>query len=376
MTTTTIFINKQHSTHTMSNNTKLEERLQKYIEDYEGIFTFEAPTKQLTPDDESLKLKPIEAIGKYQDIDSVLDNISSLGVESQDMHWPLNLELGHITKSFLNYYLAQRLSGLDHNGTLESSQAIFPIQGKYEVHKLKTKWEEPKRDEVFVFLDWDETIEVDKELRKNTLRFLKEMKREKLNDGRSKYNFIVTSASFDIDKKFYRYKKELLGLIDGVYSVPIIAPNPANDKSCQRTGKLYTDICQRLNIPSKQAVIITDAWNDQSPERQYPIYTLVTDSGTNADAWIDVLRFANNYGPVRIYSQLNRISENSDFPIANKHPRVNLTDAVEAYKVNDNTHMLKSVNTPYCFIVEDRPIGMTISEKSKKILNTIYASLI
>lgn len=81
---------------------ELEQKIREdFIPEYIDIFDFADSAEKLTPDDEPLKFKPIEAVGVCNNTELVVKRFLSSTPEETEFDWNADMQGGHIAKAFL-----------------------------------------------------------------------------------------------------------------------------------------------------------------------------------------------------------------------------------------------------------------------------------
>ena len=238
-------------------------------------------------------------------------------------------------------------------------------------------WVQDHSQSIFIFLDWDGTLEVfDKKKKTHTLReqalsFLKQYKQMNRDLGVNKYRFIITSASPNILEKVRAYP-EILENVDGISSVTGIARLTKERNKNQVFGKLYTDICKRLGIHFSRAIAITDYWFDRSVENTFPINTIVTPPDISADYWIKVFDTFERKGDGNLYmgfTELRRSPyEFRDIAV----PDTKRIDSVRSYKIGDDISLYRTTLLGDCFFIYPGKIPQKTPDSMLQNLRSIY----
>jgi len=242
---------------------------------------------------------------------------------------------------------------------------------------LHGSWVQDHSQSIFIFLDWDGTLEVfdDKrkthKLRDKSLSFLKQYKRMNKDLGVNKYRFIITSASPNILDKVRAYP-EILENVDGISSVTGITRLTKERNKNQVFGKLYTDICKRLGIHFSRAIAITDYWVDRSVENTFPINTIVTPPDISADYWSKVFDTFERKGDGNLYmgfTELRRSPyEFRDVSILGTKK----IDSVRTYKIGDEISLYRTTLLGDCFFIYPGKIPLKTPDTMMKNLRSIY----
>jgi hypothetical protein len=271
--------------------------IESYLQRYVDFFNkeIEIDTK-LTPEDKPIQMHNLEAIGVLKEEDRLeeIEEIRAKTPEELMDDAKLFYQDAFIRKAFFYYTMAHMKRGKSLDEILLNEDADFPITnvvGEYQVHKIHLQ--NTCNDPTVIFLDWDRTLDIDGALRHNALEFMKYFNDKRTPDGKKKYSLIITSATCNLMLKVNKYQ-EILPMVDAIYTVPVTQIPYKNNKKI--VGKLYTDICDRLNIKNYRSVILTDSWGDRAVEAGSPIVTLVTPPNISADYWIMAIEFLEQIG--------------------------------------------------------------------------------
>ncbi len=276
-------------------------RTEGFAQLYESFFSQRGSVpRKLTPQDEPLNMNPLQAIGLVDNLGDLVKKAATMGHRQLREEAQVFYDNSFIMEAFFYHVMAELKDGKSiediTSREFEGNSAMVHFQVTpmpYTLHQVRAAG--IRNNPIVIFLDWDGTMEVNGGLRKHTMEFLNHYATRNQELGVHRYALIITSASFDLMKKVGRYGDELLGLIDGIYSVPGIYRQGTEDKHTV-AGKLYTDICKRLRISNDRAIILTDVWADQSVENSYPITTIVTPEDIAADTWIRTIQHFETLG--------------------------------------------------------------------------------
>ena len=269
--------------------------LEKYVEAYSDFFSQYNISTKITVNDTPLKMNEVQAVGHVDDIEKLFEKCSVMTNNELFIESDRYFNNSFVGEAFFYFAMAGLQNGREMEKISKDFMSIAKIaENPYTMHQLHGSFVQDHSNSIFVFLDWDGTLEVyDKQaekfrLRENVLSFLRHYKQLNKDLGVSKYKFIITSASPNIHEKVKAYP-EILDLVDGISSVTGIARLSKDKNMNQVFGKLYTDICKRLGIPFSRAIAVTDYWFDRSVENTFPINTIVTPPEISADQWIKII---------------------------------------------------------------------------------------
>jgi len=278
----------------------MEEKLKRFSEMYRGFFRrihyhghegeekgIAGKLREFPLTENPIVMNPVEAIGLTKDFASLMDEASSMNVDGMLEQYRRFYDSSFLTKALFFYTLAKYLGEQKSIDEIaEEAERDFQVYGQYSIGKLH----KPKEKEhITIFLDWHGTMRVEGGLKFNLSEFLDYCRR----DRQRNYSLIITSATFDLMSELGDFSR-VLDEIDAAYEVPVILPEVSGEDLTVRlhkAGKIYTDICKKLEVRSDSAVIITDMPADRSVEESYPIPTLVTPKDLGADVWISLLKY-------------------------------------------------------------------------------------
>jgi hypothetical protein len=348
---------------------------------YSGFFSQYNITTNISVDDTPLEMNEVQAVGHIDDLDKLLEKCSSMTIIELCVESDRYFNNSFVGEAFFYYAVA----GLKNGKTMEDISAEFKsiskiAQNPYTVHQLHGSFIQDHSNSIFIFLDWDGTLEVyDKKLEKFRLRdnvhsFLAHYKKLNKDLGVSKYKFIITSASPNIHEKVKSYP-EILDLVDGISSVTGIARLSKDKNRNQVFGKLYTDICKRLGIPFSRAIAVTDYWFDRSVENTFPINTIVTPPGISADKWIKIIDTFERKGDGNLYmgfTELRRSPyEFRDIPILDTKQ----IDSVRTYTLGNGIFLFRTTLLGDCFFVHPGEIPKNEPYFIEKSLQGVYKTI-
>lgn len=296
----------------------MKEELRKFSEAYHGFFRrthfhgHESEASEIADKlsidlnliENPIIMNPVEAIGLTKDFAALMKEASSMTIDEMVQQYERFYDSSFLSKALFFYSLAKYLDGQENMDEIaEEAEKDFKIQGKYSIGKLH----KPKEGEhTTLFLDWHDTMKIGKRLKSNLQKFFDYCR----NNGQVDYSLIITSATFNLMKELGNFNG-VLDEIDAAYEVPVILPKAREDLTLQldKAGKIYSDICKKLEISSDSAVIITDMPADRSVEENYPILTLVTPKDLGAEVWVHLLEyFGNQEGSITETANLIRTS--------------------------------------------------------------------
>ena len=238
-------------------------------------------------EDNIVVMNPVEAIGATKDFRALVERASSIPIEEIVEQAERHKQDSFVTKSFFYFALSRFLQGEENmEQIVEEAKKYFNLLGNYTIVKLH----HPKKGKhPTIFLDWHDTMLVNGGLKPNLTEFLDYCKK-------NGYSLIITSATYNLVGQLKQFG-ELTDIVDAAYEVPVILPpKKGSHIDISRTGKLYTDICKKLEIDTTSAVILTDTALDRSVENSYPIWTLATPPDTDSRVWITLLGYMQQIG--------------------------------------------------------------------------------
>jgi len=324
--------------------------LDEHLAQYERIFDKETPAwseKPLLLGDQVIRMNPISAIGKIRDFKTIAEQIQHLSGEQKVEQAVRFLENGYIARAFLQYVLGHLEQGHLMEDILMNVPAEFGINGHYIIHKLK----KPNPESTHIFFDWHDTLSINGKPRLDFESAMVALKSARPNHS---YAFAVACNTLHGDNNDIGEEVRKFGLediFDAVYTIPGIG-YPTDAIPQKVAGKLYTDICKRLNINHENSLIFTNSVGDRSVERRYPIPTfVVSDQGVSAETWEKIIRYIEdlseaNRGKINFHDGLNLMKENP-LEIDNNGFRV--------YKINGTIKLYKPKGQTSLFFVNDVP---------------------
>jgi hypothetical protein len=355
--------------------------LEKYVEAYSGFFSQYNFSTKITVNDTPLKMNEVQAVGHVDDLEKLFEKCSAmteieLGVESERY-----FNNSFVGEAFFYFAMAGLQNGREMDEISRDFMSFAKIaENPYTMHQLHGSFVQDHSNSIFVFLDWDGTLEVyDRQagkfrLRENVLSFLGHYKQLNKDLGVSKYKFIITSASPNIHEKVKAYPK-ILDLVDGISSVTGIARLSKDKNMNQVFGKLYTDICKRLGIPFSRAIAVTDYWFDRSVENTFPINTIVTPPEISADKWIKIIDTFERKGDGNLYmgfTELRRSPyEFRDIPILDTRQ----IDSVRTYTIGSGIFLFRTTLLGDCFFVHPGKIPQDKPDFIEKSLRGVYKTM-
>lgn len=269
------------------NKSTIDVCIAKYLELFP---THDFPESVIYGVDEPISLKPIEGIGKIRNsLTSMIANARLMDPNQMELIARQFRDNEFLSKALFYYAISAFSRDNDLESVIESAENFLGVNPilPYTVYSLDRKGRTDMKKNVVIFVDFDGTITDKGAMRQNFIEFLDYYQKENQSQRKIKYSIIITSASIGLDKKVEKLDKsdDIISKVQGIYEVPVVTPS-GSVSSRQNIGKVYTDICKKLNISPNQAIILTDQWLDRSIENSYPIITLVTPPGMYADSWI------------------------------------------------------------------------------------------
>ena len=352
--------------------------LDKFGRDYSDFFSKYNISTKISVDDAPLEMHKVQAVGHVDDLEKLLEKCSCMSVDELSFESDRYFNNSFVGEAFFYHAMSGLMEG---KGMDEISDAFMKsskiADNPYRFHQLHGGWVQDHSNAIFIFLDWDGTLEVyDRQLekfklREKAVRFLRYYKQLNKDLGVNKYKFIITSASPNIDEKVKAYP-EILDLVDGISSVTGITRLTKEENKKQVFGKLYTDICKRLGIPFSRAIAVTDYWFDRSVENTFPINTIVTPPEISADYWIKVIDTFERKGDGNLYmgfTELRRSPyEFRDVTILD----TNQIDSVRTYTIGSGIYLFRTTLLGDCFFIHPGKIQQKMPDFIEKSLQSIY----
>lgn len=345
---------------------------------YSDFFSQYDITTKISVDDDPLHMHQVQAVGHVDDLGKLIEKCTTMS--GDELHFESDKYFNNSFVGEAFFYFA--MTGLLKGKKMKKIADEFMVRSKiadnpYTIHQLHGSWVQDHSQSIFIFLDWDGTLEVfDKKKKTHTLReqalsFLKQYKQMNRDLGVNKYRFIITSASPNILEKVRAYP-EILENVDGISSVTGIARLTKERNKNQVFGKLYTDICKRLGIHFSRAIAITDYWFDRSVENTFPINTIVTPPDISADYWIKVFDTFERKGDGNLYmgfTELRRSPyEFRDIAV----PDTKRIDSVRSYKIGDDISLYRTTLLGDCFFIYPGKIPQKTPDSMLQNLRSIY----
>ncbi len=323
--------------------------LDEHLAQYENIFDRETPAwseKPLLPGDQVVRMNPVSAIGKLKDSRAVAEQIQHLSGEQKVEQAVRFLENGHVARAFLQYVLGHLEQGHLMEDILTNVPAEFGIHGHYVIHKLK----KPNPNSTHVFFDWHDTLSVNGGPRLDFESAMAALRSARPNHN---YAFAVACNTLHGDNNDIGQEVRKFGLediFDAVYTIPGIG-YPVDVIPQKVAGKLYTDICKRLEINHENSLIVTNSVGDRSVERRYPIPTfVVSDQNASAETWEKIIRHIEDLSE----TEGEGIEFNRGLGILMRNPREQ-KKGFYAYKVNGTITLYRPQNDFTLFFVDEVP---------------------
>ena len=352
--------------------------LAKCAKAYSDFFSHYDITTKISVDDEPLKMHQVQGVGHVDDLDRLMERCERMSVEDLLAESERFFDNSFVAEAFFYYAIAGLKQG---NGMTAIADEFMRrstiLDTPYVIHQLHGSWVQDHASSLFVFLDWDGTLEVHDEklnrsnLRSGTLSFLSRYKRINKDLRMHKYRFLITSASPNIHEKVKAYPR-ILELVDGIVSIPGIARLTKQKNQRPVLGKLYTDICKRLGIPFSRAIAVTDYWVDRSVENTFPINTIVTPERIPAGYWARVMETFERKGDGNLYMGFTELRrkpyEFRDLPILD----TGTIDSVRTYIIGDDISLYRSTLVGDCFFIYPGTIPGQTPDSMKTNLQSIY----
>jgi len=352
--------------------------LERYAGVYSEFFRQYDITTRISVDEEPLKMHQVQAVGHVDDLEKLVDKCREMGIDDLRSESEKYFNNSFISEGFFYYALAELCGGKGMREIADNFvERSYIANNPYTIHHLHGSWVQDHSNSLFIFLDWDGTLEVYNgeaeryELRENALTFLRHYKGLNKNLGVNKYRFIITSASPNILEKVRSYP-DIFELVDGISSVTGIARLTKKKNENQVFGKLYTDICKRLGIPFSRAIALTDYWFDRSVENTFPINTIVTPPDISAERWIQVFDAFERKGDGNLYMGFTELRRS---PYDFRDIRIFDTgtiDSVRTYQIGDAISLYRTTLLGDCFFIFPGKIPRGIPECMEKNLRGIY----
>jgi hypothetical protein len=348
---------------------------------YSDFFRQYDITTRISVDDEPLHMHQVQAVGHVDNLEKLIKKCSAMNVEELRSESDKYFNNSFVSEAFFYCSVSELLNGKSMREIADEFMENCKIaDNPYTIHQLHGSWVQDHSNSLFIFLDWDGTLETyDKKKRRHTLRenaltFLQHYKQLNRELGVNKYRFIITSASPNILEKVKSYP-EIFQLVDVISSITGIARLTKEKNKKQVFGKLYTDICKRLGIPFSRAIAITDNWFDRSVENTFPINTLVTAPEIMADYWIKVFDTFERKGDGNLYMGFTELRR-SPYEFRDiKIPDTGRIDSVRTYKVGDDISLYRTTLLGDCFFIYPGKITKKIPDSIEKYLKSIYRIL-
>jgi hypothetical protein len=353
-------------------------KLEKFARAYSDFFRQYDITTRISVDEEPLQMHQVQAVGHVDDLEKLVDKCTDMEVAELRSEAEKYFNNSFISEAFFYCAIAELACGKRMREIADYFMNRSSIaDNPYTIHQLHGSWVQDHSNSLFIFLDWDGTLEVYSSerkcygLRENALTLLRYYKGLNKNLGVNKYRFIITSASPNILEKVRSYP-DIFELVDCISSVTGVARLTKKRNKNQVFGKLYTDICKRLGIPFSRAIAITDYWFDRSVENTFPINTIVTPPDIPADYWIQVFDTFERKGDGNLYMGFTELRRS---PYEFRDIRVFDTgkiDSVRTYKIGDEISLYRTTLLGDCFFIYPGKIPRSTPECMQKNLRSIY----
>ena len=353
-------------------------KLEKYTRAYSDFFRQYDITTKISVDDEPLQMHQVQAVGHVDDLGKLVEKCTAMSADELRFESGKYFNNSFVGEAFFYYAMTGLIKGMSMREIADDFMRRSKIaDNPYTIHQLHGSWVQEHSQSIFIFIDWDGTLEVfDKKkkihkLRENGLAFLKRYKQMNKDLGVNKYRFIITSASPNILDKVKAYPN-LLENVDGISSVTGITRLTKVRNKNQVFGKLYTDLCKRLGIHFSRAIAITDYWVDRSVENTFPINTIVTPPEISADYWVRVLDTFERKGDGNLYMGFTELRRS---PYEFRDVRVLETskiDSVRTYKIGDEISLYRTTLLGDCFFIYPGKIPKETPDTMIKNLRSIH----
>jgi hypothetical protein len=299
----------------------------------------------------------VQAVGHVDDLGKLVEKCESLSADELRFESDKYFNNSFVGEAFFYF----TMTGLNEGKNIKEIADEFMRRSRiadnpYTIHKLHGSWVQDHSQSIFIFLDWDGTLEVfdtekkTRKLRDRSLSFLKHYKQINKDLGVNKYRFIITSASPNILEKVKAYP-EIMGYVDGISSVTGVTRLTKTRNKNQVFGKLYTDICKRLGIHFSRAIALTDNWFDRSVENTFPINTIVTPPEISADYWIKVFDTFERKGDGNLYMGFTELRRNPYEFRGIDILGTRKIDSVRTYIIGDELSLYRTTLLGDCFFI-------------------------
>jgi hypothetical protein len=351
---------------------------EKFAREYSDFFSQYNITTRISVDEAPLHMHQVQAVGHVDDLGKLIEKCATLSADELHGEAEKYFNNSFVGEAFFYYTMGGLLKGKSMHEIADEFKSRARIaENPYTIHQLHGSWVQDHSQSIFVFLDWDGTLEVfdskckAPKLRTKTLAFLKQYKRMNKDLGVNKYRFIITSASPNIMEKVKAYP-DILANVDGISSVTGITRLTKQRNKNQVFGKLYTDLCKRLGIHFSRAIAITDYWFDRSVENTFPINTIVTPPDIPADCWSRVLDTFERKGDGNLYMGFTELRRS---PYEFRRVPVLETskiDSVRTYKIGDKISLYRTTLLGDCFFIYPGRIPQETPSTMLQNLRGIY----
>ncbi|MCK5283136.1 MAG: HAD family hydrolase [Nanoarchaeota archaeon] len=325
--------------------------LTKIVQEYEDFFSWENRVQESDSDGgtKDIEMNKLQSLGIAVNLDELIKTAKSKKIVDLEKKARLFYRNGFLSEAFFYHFIGERSKGrsLEDIRGADSLYEFGIADTPYTLHQMHLKSMKNRKNPTYIFLDWDGTLETNSNLREKTLEFLNYFNNINNSLRTKKYVMIITSASSNLREKVDKYK--IADKIDAIFSVPIIHKVSKNNENFL-SGKLYTDICRRLDVSYKRAIILTDIWGDKSVEKSYPITTIVTPKNGSTDMWIDTIRYFEMRGDYNIREGAGDTITQPTSIIESQSK--NIKKDWKVYSINDKLHLLRNSIMEDCFFIK------------------------
>jgi hypothetical protein len=345
---------------------------------YSDFFSQYDITTRISVEDTPLHMHQVQAVGHVDDLDKLIEKCASMSVNELQGEADKYFNNSFVGEAFFYFAMSGLAKGKSMNRIADEFKRRSSVaENPYTIHQLHGSWVQDHSQSIFVFLDWDGTLEVfDSErktlrLRREAISFLQQYKQMNKDLGVNKYRFIITSASPNILEKVRAYP-DIMANVDGISSVTGITRLTKQRNKNQVFGKLYTDLCKRLGIHFSRAIAITDYWFDRSVENTFPINTIVTPQDIPADCWRKVLDTFERKGDGNLYMGFTELRRNPyevrGIPVF----ETGKIDSVRTYRIGGEISLYRTTLLGDCFFIYPGSIPQETPESLIQNLRSIH----
>lgn len=135
--------------------------LKKYSETYSSFFSQYSSSTNISVNDTPLEMNEVQAVGHVDDLEKLLEKCSAMTIIELCFESERYFNNSFVGEAFFYYAMAGLQNGREMNEISREFMSISKIaENPYTMHHLHLSFVQDHSNPIFVFLDWDGTIEV------------------------------------------------------------------------------------------------------------------------------------------------------------------------------------------------------------------------